>query len=589
MRLSEITFNTTGKSATTRYDFDEFINNAEFTGKVIGNYELWIGRYGTGEALLLKSDDEIDPGFLGAMYLLKSGDERYYHTEIMFDPEIQGKGLAVPMYLYVLQDMGLTIMSDRTQTPGGAAIWKKLAEMPGVNVYVYNTSDNSFHGEYDPKDSGRVYGPEDWRHKIRLVATTDTITTVDEAWSEKYKKSINCSNPKGFSQKAHCQGRKKKTNESVDIPDADDDFFKRNRFKRTEYGGMKLVYGYAYDLFQIYAYSAYDQAMGAVMFRYDSDCNCYQADDVFVETKFRRQGVATAMYDFAKTKLDAPIRPSTAQTKDGERFWQRKEVWEAEGNTQKDKIQQVVDAVNSTGLPFKEIWFHGSRARGDNKRNSDWDFLVLVEKGVIPYIDYVDAFTRLKPFPNADIQPVLDNTMIFRIAQEEGFKVADSDLNEGDVVQFNRQQRMYRKARALLYAMSKLGTYTKKGNDDKTITYSWLNSTLQDLLQDRFGAELSVADFVFYAKAHPKIDYEFDGQRHSLTFDRDMDMTDLVIQENFDDGKVKGKSRPGRVKRAGASCQGSVSHLRAMAKKYDGERGKMYHWCANMKSGKKKK
>ena len=29
-------------------------------------------------------------------------------------------------------------------------------------------------------------------------------------WSKKYKKSINCANPKGFSQKAHCAGRKKK-------------------------------------------------------------------------------------------------------------------------------------------------------------------------------------------------------------------------------------------------------------------------------------------------------------------------------------------------------------------------------------------
>ena len=33
------------------------------------------------------------------------------------------------------------------------------------------------------------------------------------SWSEKYKKSIDCNNPKGFSQKAHCQGRKKKMNE----------------------------------------------------------------------------------------------------------------------------------------------------------------------------------------------------------------------------------------------------------------------------------------------------------------------------------------------------------------------------------------
>jgi len=32
-------------------------------------------------------------------------------------------------------------------------------------------------------------------------------------WSNKYKKSINCDNPKGFSQRAHCQGRKKKVNE----------------------------------------------------------------------------------------------------------------------------------------------------------------------------------------------------------------------------------------------------------------------------------------------------------------------------------------------------------------------------------------
>ena len=32
---------------------------------------------------------------------------------------------------------------------------------------------------------------------------------VSEGWSAKYKKSIDCDNPKGFSQRAHCQGRKK--------------------------------------------------------------------------------------------------------------------------------------------------------------------------------------------------------------------------------------------------------------------------------------------------------------------------------------------------------------------------------------------
>jgi len=37
---------------------------------------------------------------------------------------------------------------------------------------------------------------------------------LTEKWSQKYKSSINCSHPKGFSQKAHCAG-KKKHNESI--------------------------------------------------------------------------------------------------------------------------------------------------------------------------------------------------------------------------------------------------------------------------------------------------------------------------------------------------------------------------------------
>lgn len=38
---------------------------------------------------------------------------------------------------------------------------------------------------------------------------------MKEKWSENYKKSINCKNPKGFSQRAHCQGRKKKMQEAI--------------------------------------------------------------------------------------------------------------------------------------------------------------------------------------------------------------------------------------------------------------------------------------------------------------------------------------------------------------------------------------
>jgi hypothetical protein len=52
-----------------------------------------------------------------------------------------------------------------------------------------------------------------------------TDEQLDEKWSEKYKKSIDCSNPKGFSQRAHCQGRKKH-DESVEEAAKKTDFSK---------------------------------------------------------------------------------------------------------------------------------------------------------------------------------------------------------------------------------------------------------------------------------------------------------------------------------------------------------------------------
>lgn len=39
---------------------------------------------------------------------------------------------------------------------------------------------------------------------------------MSEKWSQKYKRSINCARPRGFSQRAHCQGRKKH-NEDLQI------------------------------------------------------------------------------------------------------------------------------------------------------------------------------------------------------------------------------------------------------------------------------------------------------------------------------------------------------------------------------------
>jgi hypothetical protein len=53
---------------------------------------------------------------------------------------------------------------------------------------------------------------QDWPTEYRQIGDRG----VNEGWSQKYKSSINCSHPKGFSQKAHCTG-KKKHNESHEV------------------------------------------------------------------------------------------------------------------------------------------------------------------------------------------------------------------------------------------------------------------------------------------------------------------------------------------------------------------------------------
>ncbi len=44
---------------------------------------------------------------------------------------------------------------------------------------------------------------------IHITPTKEDQDYVEEKWSAKYKRSINCASPKGFSQRAHCAGRKK--------------------------------------------------------------------------------------------------------------------------------------------------------------------------------------------------------------------------------------------------------------------------------------------------------------------------------------------------------------------------------------------
>lgn len=63
------------------------------------------------------------------------------------------------------------------------------------------------------KDAGDAKkGGEQSKGQKPTLVKTGASEGIKEDWSQKYKNSIDCNNPKGFSQKAHCQGKVKNEN-----------------------------------------------------------------------------------------------------------------------------------------------------------------------------------------------------------------------------------------------------------------------------------------------------------------------------------------------------------------------------------------
>lgn len=119
------------------------------------------------------------------------------------DPVVYGHEKANPMSLKG------RIMQARAQL-------KDLAERAESNdllvwqVIVRDAKGGLFMGLEQNLEQIR-HGIEELAAKRRKggVGSRGIDKNIGEEWSDKYKRSINCNNPKGFSQRAHCQGRKK--------------------------------------------------------------------------------------------------------------------------------------------------------------------------------------------------------------------------------------------------------------------------------------------------------------------------------------------------------------------------------------------
>jgi len=328
---------------------------------------------------------------------------------------------------------------------------------------------------------------------------------IDEKWSEKYKRSINCNNPKGFSQKAHCAGRKK--NEAQEL------------------SSVSTIY----------------VDMDGVLADFFGDWAKLMGKDHW-------------------TKID-DISPALQKIRDTENFWLDLPLTDNAKNLLA-LIKDVKGEYNILSSPLPDDPNSEPHKREWIKKNLNF----FLPKEVIITHDKARYATTEDGTPNILIDDYGQNIAKWESAGGIGFK--------------HKDHKFERTAKAIKQHMQEPVEEREltKGEEKKKEKYvKGMKKNKKDF-KDRYGDD---AEAVMYATAT-------NMAKEALRSGRYTPDQILEILENFADGKVSGKSRPGRVKRAGASCSGSVTELRAKARNASGERAKMYHWCANMKSGRNK-
>jgi hypothetical protein len=104
-----------------------------------------------------------------------------------------------------------SVIRMKGNVPGDKIGEQGVAEAEKKGLYYY-VNKRKKAGTSRPASNPKAPTDQAWRD----AAKTAKKEGVAEGWSKKYKSSINCSHPKGFSQKAHCAG-KKKHDESIEM------------------------------------------------------------------------------------------------------------------------------------------------------------------------------------------------------------------------------------------------------------------------------------------------------------------------------------------------------------------------------------
>ncbi len=359
---------------------------------------------------------------------------------------------------------------------------------------------------------------------------------ITEKWSNKYKRSINCANPKGFSQRAHCQGRNK--NEDTNVEEAFDKSYPLT-WEKGDFG--------------------------------DIDAHTTLPDGTPLSIMFNKEDNGLWFVEFYRS-----------QTQD----------LSGEGDAQRifatvlGAIQKFVKKVKPKQISFSAV----KENDPSGSRSSLYDRLVQRYASGLGYsVERHEAVNKVSYDLISNVKENFadnGNPVKFTVTSPDGYKHsfqitlavhgkhvghfnfvrgADTDdVNNEAEVESRWQGQGYGK----LLLMKAIDVANSHGLDFQQ-DIRGITDAQQNVYDSLENAGLIVTPGDGFWFLTPQGEQELTG-----------------LNENFADGEKPG--RKGLAKRVGVNCKQPVSKLRSIAAHSSGEKQRMAHWCANMKSGHKK-
>ena len=151
----------------------------------------------------------------GVIYLALDPNvaESYAETSDMVPEEWLDQIVILKISTAGLDPNKFGIDSNVQDNSGDTVEYHGVIPVSNISLYKQGVAEgNAFLGALNTarKNNLEYFIVDGKKYKVKKNKKIVKEEELTEKWSKKYKRSIDCSHPKGFSQKAHCAGRKKK-------------------------------------------------------------------------------------------------------------------------------------------------------------------------------------------------------------------------------------------------------------------------------------------------------------------------------------------------------------------------------------------